>query len=1351
MTLHNLPRTLPALLAVRAAATPDRLVYRFLRDADMQPLELSFADLYQRASDVAHALRARTAKGARVLLLCPPGLDYLVSLWGCLISERVAVPSLPPHLHRSSARFELLLADTLAGAALVTRSLVEPLERDLRTYTSSSLDLIAVDALEAAGFASRELLFADAQARHVALLQYTSGSSAAPRGVMLSHDNLLENCMRGVEATGMSPESQVVSWLPPYHDMGLVATVLMPVVAGCPSTMMSPQAFLAEPSRWLDAFTRYRGTHGGAPDFAYALCSKRIDERHKRGLDLSCWSVAWNGAERVRAETLDAFCTAFEPVGFRRSALRPCYGLAEATLLVSFTDASGPTSFPASERELGRHHVARATTQEDTTLVVGCGSVIPGHHVMIVDPSSGREIEPAASAHDRSLVGEIWLHGPSVPNGYFQRGEETEQVFRARPSPDDGQDWLRTGDLGFVLAGQLYVTGRLKDLLIVRGRNLYPEDIEHTVQGAHPAARANCAAAFSVDFEGEERVCLIQEVELTQELDWEQVGRMLRAAVFAEHELILHDLWLVRPGTLPKTSSGKVQRSLAKRRYLDGEFETVLRQACALVAPARRSEHEALVTAECAALLGLTAVDPDEDLFRLGMESVLAMQLLARLERALSVHVPLAWLFEARSAARLSVMLEAAPAQLPAPPIEPQHADLFPLALPQERIWREHTLDAAASACHVAGALVLRGPCQETALRAALQALIARHAALRTRYRSSPGLLQRVLSAQELPLEVSEVASLELAEKQAAKLAREPFDLTRGAVAKCRLYRVDSQLRLLALVIHPIACDGGSLDLLFAELCALYRSELRRDEAQLPANEVSFPDYAHWQRTQPDGAPSSEAALRYWCTQLAGAPLLSTFPSDGPRPAQRSLEGGLVTRTLPSTVVTALDAFCLEFGVTRFMALLSAFDVLLMRSSGETDLCVGTKVSGREHVQTERMVGPFANTLVMRSQVAPEASFAELVQSVKANVLEALEHRSVPFEHVVEALAPALSHAHAPLFQTHFDYQVMRRLKPHVDALEVEPLLLDRAASPHEVSLSLLDTGTQTQVRLEYQSDSMSLTSAERLAERFIVLLESALLEPHARCGKLPWLLPLEQEELLSQGRGPARAQGGSELFLDVFESRVGAHPDRTAVLAGQETVSYRMLDVRANQLAHRLRTLGVAPEVQVAVFLERGVELVVALLAVMKAGGAYVPLDPSYPPARIGLMLEDASPRVVITEQALRGSLPACEAAVLVLESALPHTTAMPTDPPPRGGLQPHHLAYLIFTSGSTGRPKGVENPAVGVVQPAERHGPPSGTRRTRSPARLDHGVFRHRRARALLAAVRGRPARDRPAPALR
>ncbi len=557
-----------------ATHTPDAraLVFASAPSADVA---LTFRELEAQAAALAVRLRAETDPGDRALLIFPTGLEFVVAYFACLMAGVVAVPLMPPRRNASQDSSAAIMADCRPRLALSPAGDGEDPRGTLRQRLADAgiahlTVALAPDAVAAAG------LTPVPGRTDLAFLQYTSGSTSTPKGVMVSHGNLLANLEMMRQRFGNSARSVHVSWIPLYHDLGLILNLLQPLYLGATCVLMTPSGFMHRPLNWLRAIHAYGAEVAAAPNFAYHLCVDRFRPEQMEGVDLSGWKVAVNGAEPVRAATMARFAETFAPYGYDPRTMHPTYGLAEATLVVSTAPrGSGPRVRPVSATALKAGRVAPPDSPDDAQPLVSCGPAVPGVSIAIVDPVTR---QPVA----RDQIGEVWVQGQSVAGGYWQRPAVSEATFRARMVAPPGEaeiagTWLRTGDLGHLDAsGDLALVGRIKDVLIIRGVNHYPQDIEATVADAHPALRRDFGAVFTLlDAQGTEQVILVQEVERTQRhgLAEDEVVAAARAAVANNHDLSLHKVVLIRPGTIPKTTSGKIQRALTRQRWLDGSLE----------------------------------------------------------------------------------------------------------------------------------------------------------------------------------------------------------------------------------------------------------------------------------------------------------------------------------------------------------------------------------------------------------------------------------------------------------------------------------------------------------------------------------------------------------------------------------------------------------------------------------------------------------------------------------------------------------------------------------------------------------------------------------------------------------
>ncbi|HEV2521761.1 MAG TPA: SDR family NAD(P)-dependent oxidoreductase [Candidatus Acidoferrales bacterium] len=561
-------RNLAQLFRARAAEHGPRIAFRFLADGETEDSCVTYAELDLRARAIAGSLASNSAAGERALLFYPAGLDFVAAFLGCAYAGVVAVPVFPARLRRHLPRLLAIAADSEPKFALTTAR-IRGQSEDLfkRAPELQKLQWQATDEIPAAEAADWRGPGADLET--LAFLQYTSGSTATPRGVMVTHGNLLHNlaCLRQVFQ--FSPKSIGVTWLPHYHDMGLIGGLLQPLYAGGEMIVMPPSSFLQRPLRWLAAVTRYRATTMVAPNFAYDLCTEKIPPEQRAALDLGSVQIALCGAEPVRPDTLAQFARTFAPHGFKQDSFRPAYGLAEATLIVSGHSAGGaPVARAVVAEELRRNQIKPAEDSiPGSRVLAACGGIAPDLEVKIVDPDT---LSPCAS--DR--VGEIWVSGPSVARGYWRKPEETKQTFDAHLATGEGP-FLRTGDLGFLDRGQLFVTGRLKDLIIIRGSNHYPQDLEYTVERSHRALRPACGAAFSIEADGAERLIVVQEVNDRSSASNEDIVAAIRRALSESHEVHPDTIFLIKPRSIPRTSSGKIQRYACREAFLAGTLDAV--------------------------------------------------------------------------------------------------------------------------------------------------------------------------------------------------------------------------------------------------------------------------------------------------------------------------------------------------------------------------------------------------------------------------------------------------------------------------------------------------------------------------------------------------------------------------------------------------------------------------------------------------------------------------------------------------------------------------------------------------------------------------------------------------------
>ncbi len=1316
--------SLVELLRTRAQEAPGRCAYTFLLNGEVEEGHVTYGELDLRARAVAARLQALGARGERALLLYPAGLEYIAALFGCFYAGVTAVPAYPPRRNKTDPRLRSIVEDCAPALALTTRELLGEAE-GLCAHTPElgGLRWLAtedVPAAEAEGWRDPEV-----GGETLAFLQYTSGSTAAPKGVMVSHGNLLHNFAVIEGFCGYTPETRSVIWLPPYHDMGLIGGILQPLFTGYWAALFSPVAFIQRPARWLEAISRYRATSSGGPNFAYELCVHAMRPEERAGLDLSHWEIAFNGAEPVRAETLRAFAEAFAPSGFRERAFFACYGLAEATLMVTGSQPSEPPVVRAVDAGALGEGTVREAEPEGRHRLVGSGRSAPSQRVIIVDPATLRE-----SPSDR--VGEVWVRGASVASGYWARPEATAETFGAYEAGTGEGPFLRTGDLGFLDGGELFITGRLKDLIVIRGRNHYPQDIEETAAHSHAGLRAGSGAAFSIEEGGEERLVVVQEVsrQAAAGLDVEEVADAIRRAVAGEHGVQVHAVAVARTGGVPKTTSGKVQRRACRTAFLAGELPLVgvsVREEAAHAAAAaavpgltrealeaaeageRQTLLEAYLVERAAQVLAVdpAGVDREQPLVGLGLDSLRAMELKAVLEASLGAAVPVAALLEDRGIEELAAELLAAAFVGEASASGEAGADggpgAGPLSFAQERLWFLDRLQPGSSAYNIPLALRISGALDAEVLRRVVGEVVRRQEALRTVFPSVEGVpVQVVRPAGEWRLPVQDVGMLpeqarEAAARQLAQAeARRPFELATGPLLRTRLIRLAADEHLLVVVMHHTIGDGASAGVLLRELSALYPALLAGEPSPLPPLPTRYARWAMRQRERLRG-DSLERQLAYWRERLAGLVVLD-LPTDRARPPWRGFRGAVHRFTVPATTAGALRAVARAEGATPFMALLAGFDLLLARYSGQEDVAVGTPASNRDGAEMAGVIGLFVNTLVLRTTVVAGEGFRTLLGRVRTAALEAFTHQDLPLERLVEEVQPHRDPSRNPLFQVMLAPQSTRLEPVSVGEATWTPEPVDAGAAIVDLTLYTWErSGGELSASLEYATDLFEAGTIERMAVHLVEVLRGVAAAPERAVAEVPLLLPAERVQLLEEWAATARAFP-ERCLHELFAEQAGRTPDAVAVAFEGESLTYAGLEARSDRLAHQLIALGVGPETRVGVCAERSLELVVALLGILKAGAAYVPLDPSYPAERLAYMLEDSGVPVLLAQERLLDRIPGHAARVVCLDRDAGRVDAERAEPLPLRA-EPDSLAYVIYTSGSTGRPKGAMNAHRGIV----------------------------------------------------
>ncbi|MWC30353.1 non-ribosomal peptide synthetase [Paenibacillus sp. MMS18-CY102] len=1116
----------------------------------------------------------------------------------------------------------------------------------------------------------------------LAFIQYSSGSTGDPKGVMLTHRNLLTNIAAIVEGSQATSEDRALSWMPLTHDMGLIGFHLTPLVNGMNQWMMPPALFLLRPRLWLQKASDYRISQLASPNFGYKHVLNHLGN-DEVDWDLSSVKLLFNGAEPISASLADEFLTRMAPYGLPRQAMFPVYGMAEASLAITF---------PPVEEELQSVHIERQSisvgskvqfsSQSSDTAVAFADVGYPVSHCEV------RICDENGSPLEEHRIGHIQIRGGNVTKGYYRNETATQSLIT-----EDG--WLDTGDIGLMRSGRLVITGRKKDIIFIGGRNYFPHDLEQLaleIDGIELGKIAMCGVASSasgteelvafVQFRGKDAAFAAIALPLTSHIS-RSVG--------------LHLACVIAVRQIPKTTSGKPQRYKLAEQYVSGEFReqaAQYRQLMASQASANDGQEQPLNETEqllseiwlnvMERPIGLTASFHDY-----GIDSLKASWLLSRIHQRFHVELSpkqLAAHDSIRALARMIQQSEATLATVPigrAEPAAPTGHD--PVTPTQKRMYVQEQFGDMGTAYNMPFAVKLTGTIDVNRLERALQELVSRHEALRTTYRMIDGevrqtvhdnagltLAQRSQDEQNLPALLTQLV--------------QPFNLHSLPLLRSTLIYVQSKqpYYILHLDIHHIACDGISANLMLAEWFQLYQGE------QLPAPGLQYRDYAVWLHNKKQ-QQLQQAAVRYWSERLQGEIPLLDLPTDYERPERRTYEGDLIRVQVPELLSSRVQAWTRKEQVSLHTVLLSAFSFILHKYARQEELVVGALVAGRQDADLAKIVGAFIEYMPIRFRIDASMSWEQFIQQAEQQIEQDFAHQQLPFEEIV-ALASQQAHpSRNPLFDTMVVLHNQSDLASKLASSDVAVTHYALPGGTAKLDLKLdvyLHGSSQWELAWEYSTDLFAKETITRLGDEFLRLIEQAIASPHTRLSDLGLLSKAEQEQQLLAYNPPATPFSESRLLHEWVEEQAAAQSERIAATFDHAKLTYGELNARSNQLARELQRRGVKPDSIVPIVTERSPQMIVGILAILKAGGAYLPIAPDLPEERIRYMLEDAGAELLLVQDERLTTVIPFTGRTLELDDESLYEGDSGNLP---AAAKPHNLAYVIYTSGSTGNPKGV------------------------------------------------------------
>ncbi|WP_139491837.1 non-ribosomal peptide synthetase [Brevibacillus dissolubilis] len=1324
MQIMKSSSTLVEVLQSYAKLQPDKRAFTFLENNFSKETSLTYHELDQYACAIATRLKeAGMMPGMRALLLFNPGLDFIKAFIGCLYAGVIAVPAYPIKANRHVSQLQSIMEDAQPQVILTTDKVYEKTVSRQNEFLNERL-WITVDKIDPAGTEQDHPYTVDGEM--IAFLQYTSGSTGTPKGVMVTHHNLMHNERTIQRAFKQDSNSVIFGWLPLYHDMGLIGNILQPLYSGATCVFMSPMDFIQNPFLWLKGISDYKATTSGGPNFAYELCVDKITDEQLKQLDVSSWKIAFNGAEPIRANTLQAFAKKFSVCGFQESAFFPCYGLAESTLFVT----GGPSDplFGSNKGENNR---------------VSCGRTMGQDLIKIVNPDTLVECRSGE-------VGEIWISGPSVTKGYWQKSKETHKTFHAYTADTNEGPFLRTGDVGFIEVGELYVTGRIKDLIIIRGRNYYPHDIEHTVEKSHNAFQPSACAAFSVGSESGEKVVIVQEIkrEARKDVDVEELARITREAVGLAHELHVSDIVFVYPGGIPKTTSGKVQRFLCRDLYLANNLKVIdpEHRVTQMDQPAdseNSSSHNPVEDEEKKKILDYlvhvtstilkTPITPKEyghTFVSLGVDSLAAIELKNRIDQETHYIVSEVDLLKENSIEQLAETILKSGGFKSDAHVQQGAADngkeygkdmLHPLSYGQKSMWVMQHLKEADTAYNVHYAMNIHSELNIEALGKSIALLFKRHPILTSTFeevQSEP--MQRFGGNERQALQfhirdASQWSEQEL-QQELERFIHTPFDLLNDPLCYIHLFERTSSEYVLLFVFHHIITDLWSISVLMSELRDYYEEFSNGKIPAVTLPNMQYSDFCKWQAEMLQGE-EGDRLWSYWSKQLEGPLPVLKLPQDHLTDDNLVAKTSVVSIELQPALAQKLKAFAASKDVTTYMFLLSLYKILLFRYTGTDDMIVGSPTASRSQREFQDTVGYFVNPIALRTRIAGNPTFFEFLDQVRAVTLAGTAHQNYPFSLLVDRLQVERSIHDHPIFQTMFVFLKSHLLhdlrfitKPSGEAeftqfggLMVTPRFIEQRSQQFNLMLEVVEGEDSIIASFKYNPELYQYETINRMAQQYLTLLECVLENPEERI-ELLTLLPSDEKQKVLVDWNQTQSEYPREKSIHQYiEEQVEAKPNAIALTDGTEMLTYAELNERANIVAQHIRQAGAGIGTKIGICMERTATLIVGMLGILKAGATYVPLDPAYPSDRLSYIMQDAQASLLITQKTMNNQFHV-ENSLYLDEMDWSQSSCVNGTNPCVDAEQP---AYFIYTSGSTGKPKGVpiRHRSVGALMNWSKH----------------------------------------------
>ena len=1282
---------------------------------------ISYKKLYEKSLEVLYNLQAKgIERGSELVFQIENNYGFVLCFWACILGGIIPVPVTVGNNEEHRQKL-LRILDILNNPFLLTDNKGSKVLKKLSEDGLSQEKIAKVeqkmilleDLMESKGSG----VVYNSSREDIAFIQFSSGSTGDPKGVVLTHHNLLTNIDAIISGMAVTSEESSLSWMPLTHDMGLIGFHLSPMAAGVNQYIMLTSLFIRHPVLWLKKANEHRINHLSSPNFGFKYFLEFYKPEIAEDWDLSCVRLIINGAEPISVDLCKRFLDKMKDHGLKSNVMFNVFGMAEASLAVTFPPLNEEIASIKLEREFlfVGDSIKEVNDSCHTNWVefADLGYPVKGCSVRICDDEG--------VVLGENKVGNIEIQGENVTSGYYNNPEATLNAIRA-----DG--WLSTGDLGFVKNGRLIVTGRAKDVIFVNGQNYYAHDIERVceqVEGIELGRVVACGVFNTASQKDDIIILVLFKKKLTH---FVELAVSLKNHIYSKMRLEVAHIIPVKD--IPKTTSGKIQRYKMAERYEKGEYDLAIKELEVLLyeqqalkvtdAPEGATEEE--LARICQEVLHINAIGRNDNIFEQGGDSLKATILASKIHKHFGKEINLEDVYSYQTIRELAEFIDRSEKReyISIPTVKMN--TYYTVSPAQKRVYALDKIEGAGTSYNIPAAMMIEGALDVQRVEEVFKAIINRHETLRTSFEVIDGQpVQRVHEQVDFSMEMLYIDELEDSEQNIKRkideLARKfirPFDLSKAPLIRVGLIRVSDMKHVLMVDMHHIISDGTSMGIMVKEFDSLFRG------VQLQELSVQYKDYAQWKQDSLMKGSLKEAE-EYWLSKFSGEIHVLSMPLDFQRNAVRSFEGDRIRFGIDKHLKHRLKKLAASRGVSLYTLLLAAYNVLLSKYSGQDDIIVGSPVAGRNHPDLENLIGMFVNTVPLRSFPTADKTFSYFAEEVGKEALKAFENQDYQLDWLLEKLNIKRDMSRNPLFDTMFVLQNMEIPEFTMDGLKFTDYEITNRAAKFDITLEALEKQDGIQFSLEYCPALFKTETMERFASHFENILKQVVENPEIEIASMELMTKEEKNQIVLHFNDTKCKYPREKTLSRVFEEQVERTPDNVAVIFENEKLTYSELNRRANSLARVLREHGVKGDSIVAIMLERSIEMMVGILAVLKAGGAYLPISPDYPDERVRFMLEDSGANILLTKSNVdltKSSVPLTKDNVVlakdneILARGNTNDIGLEDGENDPSGLTvldlddevlytgessnldeiitSKNLAYVIYTSGSTGKPKG-------------------------------------------------------------